>query len=130
MDKRNMKSQSAIEFLLLTGFVLLVFIVVIGIVSNNRYIINREKDNIVGNDILTKVQKEINLAAHVEDGYKREFILPSKIGNGVYSIYIARDEVIFEKGTESLWKKIPTARGNLTTGKNVLYKTNGTIYLN
>ena len=130
MDKWNIKSQSAMEFLILAAFLLFIFVVILGIVSYNSSFINKKKEIIVGEDIVIKVQKEVNLAAKSLDGYSREFYLPRKLGKGDYEIYVIGDEVIVERKNQNFWKEIPTVIGNVTKGTNVIRKVNETIYLN
>ena len=81
MDKYNIKAQGGMEFLLLAGILLFIFILIIGIVSHQTTYMGQKRNNMVGEDIVTKVQKEINLAAKVLDGYSRVFYLPKKLGN-------------------------------------------------
>jgi hypothetical protein len=130
MDKRNIKSQSSLEFLILTGFALVIFITVLALLSKNIYFMNKNKQDILGEDIATKIQKEVLLASNMEDGYKREFSIPSMLGNQDYTISIINNEVILQKGIQNFWKEIPSVSGNITKGNNIIRKTNGTIYLN
>ena len=130
MDKRNIRAQAAIEFMMLAAVLLFVFIMIFAIISYNVSSINKKKENIVGEDIVTKVQKEINLAARVLDGYSREFYIPLKFGKGNYEINISGNEVILYKGQNTFWRRIPEVVGNITAGTNIIRKENGTIYLN
>jgi len=130
MDKRNIKCQVALEFMLLVGFLLFIFVIVLGIVSANTSYMFKKKEIIIGEDIATKVEKEINLAANVLDGYSRKFTLPQKLANKEYTIYIAGNEVIVHTEKQDFWRVIPLVIGNLSNGENTIKKTNGKIYLN
>jgi len=130
MDKWHIKGQSAMEFMILTGFLLFMFAIILGIVSSNTSSLNRKREIILGEDLVTKVQKEINLAARVLDGYSREFKLPQKLGSKDYTIAIAGQEVIASTDKQDFWRTIPFVVGNLGKGKNKIIKINGTIYLN
>ena len=84
----------------------------------------------MGEDIATKIQKEINLAARVLDGYSRQFTLPQKLGTKDYNITIIANEVIVTIGNNDYWRKIPTVVGNINKGTNQINRANGIIYLN
>lgn len=129
MDKFYLKSQTAMEFIILAGFLLFFFIAVLGVASSNAYDLNRERAIIIGEDLATKVQKEINLAARVVDGYSREFTLPAKLGQKEYNISIIGNEVIITSGQNDFWRVIPPVIGNITQGRNTINKTNGIIYI-
>jgi hypothetical protein len=130
MGKRNIKSQASLEFLLLAGILFFVFVIMIGIVSYNLSSANKKKINLIGEDVVIKVQKEINLAARVVDGYFREFYLPQKLGSKEYEIAIERNEVIITADYGNYWRKIPNVTGNVQKGTNTIRKQNGIIYIN
>ena len=130
MDKWNLKSQSASEFMILAGFLLILFLIILSVVSYNSSSITKKKEILLGEDIVTKAQKEINLAARVLDGYQREFRLPNKLGSRDYNISIQENEIIVSTTTQDFWRVIPSVQGNLTKGINKINKTNGTIYVN
>ncbi len=130
MDKQHLKGQVAMEFMILSGVLLFVFIIMLGIISSNMAYTNKKKVNLYGEDVLTKVQKEINLASRVLDGYSREFYLPQKLGTKNYSISIFNDEVVISTDVEDFWRKIPNVTGNIQKGTNTISKSNGVVYLN
>lgn len=130
MDKQHIKGQSAIEFMALAAVVLFIFIVMLSVISTDLSYINKKKEIIIGEDIVTKVQREVNLAARVVDGYSREFKLPEKLDHKDYNIFIVGNEVILRTEKQDFWRVIPPVTGNITNGKNTINKTNGIIYLN
>ncbi|MFC1768667.1 hypothetical protein ACFLZX_02790 [Nanoarchaeota archaeon] len=130
MDKRNLRAQSAMEFLVLAGILLFILLVMLAVVSHQTSIVNQNRDTIVVEDIVAKIQKEINLAARVSDGYSRSFYLPSKVGKLDYSINIIGGEVIIDTGGQTYSRKVPPVVGNITKGNNVIRKNNETIYIN
>ncbi|MBW2981019.1 hypothetical protein KY360_06405 [Candidatus Woesearchaeota archaeon] len=130
MDKQHMKAQSAMEFMILVGILLFIFSMMLGVISSKTTYIAGKRESITGEDIATKIQKEINLAARVLDGYYREFTLPAKIGNKDYDISITGNEVILSLEGQDFWRVIPSVVGNITKGDNKINKTNGIIYLN
>lgn len=130
MDKWHIKCQVAIEFMVLVGFLLFMFAIISGIIASNTSDTFKRKEIIIGEDIATKVQKEINLAARVLDGYSRKFELPQKLANKDYDVLIMGNEVIIHTEKNDFWRAIPSVVGNITKGENTIRKTNGTIYLN
>jgi len=130
MDKWYIKCQGAIEFLILAGFLLFMFLMIFGVISSNTSDLSRKRDIVMGEDLVTKVQKEANLAAKAEDGYYREFSLPDKVGNKNYTIRLEENEVIVSTARTDFWRIIPNITGNVTKGINRLNKTNGKVYIN
>lgn len=130
MDKQHLRAQAAVEFMLLAAVLLFIFVIMTGIIAYNSASLNKKKENIIGEDIVTKVQKEINLAARVLDGYSREFYIPVKFGKGSYEINISQNEVILYKNQNTFWRRIPSVAGNISQGNNLIRKENGTIFLN
>ncbi len=130
MDQWYLKSQGASEFLILASFLLFMFIIIFGVISSNTSDLSRKRDILMGEDLVTKVQKEANLAAKVVDGYHREFYLPDKVGKKNYTIKIEENEVIVSTDRTDFWRIIPNITGNISKGINRINKTNGTIYLN
>jgi len=116
--------------MVLAAFLLFVFLGIFAIISSNTSDLNNKKEILRGEDLVTKVQKEINLASGVGDGYYREFYIPPTIGSKNYTITITENEVISITDKQDFWRIIPNITGNITKGTNKLNKTNGTIYLN
>ncbi len=125
-----MKSQASTEFMLLVGGMLFIFAIVMGAVAYNTTVVNRNKFLLVADSVVSKIQKEVNLAARVVDGYVREFTLPEKLLTKNYSISIEGKYVIIHADNQDFWKEIPNVTGTITKGINIINKTNGTIYIN
>jgi hypothetical protein len=126
----KLKAQSAMEFLALTGVLLIVFIFFYMIVFERINLINDQKDVTVGQDIAQKVQREILLAARVSDGYRREFFLPDRVEGFTYSITISGRELSVQTPKTEVVKPIPIVVGNIAKGTNIIQKTDGIIYIN
>ena len=124
------KSQVSMEFMILAGISIFVLTIILGIVANESYNINKEKSEMAGEDLVAKAQKEITLASRVSDGYYREFSLPYRLGNKEYSIRISENRVIISTKQQDFWRTIPSAEGTFMKGNNTINKTNGIIYLN
>ena len=122
------------EFMLLSAFLLFIFIFALGLITANSSYTSQKKIDLTAEDIVTKVQKEINLAARVLDGYYREFYIPQKLVNKDYEIYIrrsaTRSEVVLHVDNKDFWSVVPSVEGELNKGSNKVNKTNDIIYLN
>lgn len=130
MDKRNIKSQSSIEFMIFVSIIIVVFIIILGIVSQRLIEINKQREEVLANDLLISLQKELNLATKVEDGYFRSFKIPLILGNKLFQLVNQGNElaVVYENIDYEI--KIPYFDGNLTLGNNFIRKQGGIVYVN
>jgi hypothetical protein len=124
------KAQVSVEFFLFLG---LAFAIALSFSIGSLDRLNElrfKKENDAAMDVALKLQREILLAAYVEDGYSRSFTLPPLIEGINYTIRAQNSTVIVQskKGFYSL--PIPAAAGNFTKGTNTINKTNGIIYIN
>ena len=74
-------------------------------------------------DIALKMQREILIAAYVEDGYSRSFQLPENLEAINYSIRTQNSTVIIQSKKAFYSLPIPNAIGNFTKGTNTINKT-------
>jgi len=126
----KLKGQSAMEFLVLISILIIVFIAFYAIVFQRIQDTNNKKDVLLGEDMASKVQREILLAAKVSDGYSREFTLPDTIEGMDYNILISGKELTVKTPNTEIVKPIPVVIGNIAKGLNIINKTDGIIYLN
>lgn len=126
------KAQSAIEFVLLVGAVMLFFIGLLGAFGAQNSDKIREQRNERVKEIAFTLQDEIVLAEGSADGYHRNFTLPLNIMDIKYNIVIY-DRAIFINTTDGKHAlAIPTINitGQPAIGNNFIKKINGRIYLN
>ncbi|HLC49973.1 MAG TPA: hypothetical protein VJI97_00930 [Candidatus Nanoarchaeia archaeon] len=127
--KQN-KSQVSTEFFIFLGLAFLIAIIFsVGSLDKlNDVRTKKETDAVM--DIALKLQREVLIAAYVEDGYSRSFQLPNNLEAINYSIRTQNSTIIIQskKGFYSL--PIPTVIGNFTKGTNIISKTNGVINVN
>jgi len=120
----NKKAQSAVELMIVMGFLILFFIVFIGVIQTKIQEKSDEKKTILIKDIVKTVQEEIDLAVQSSDGYRREFKIPEKILNNDYDISNF-EGIVYAKTTNqrhAIAVNIKNVTGNI--------KQNGIIYLN
>ncbi len=83
------RGQSSLEFAVLVGVFMVMFIIFFFILSERILAFQGQRDARAANDVLYKVESELNLALKVHDGYNRTFWLPSEVYGWNYSIMLA-----------------------------------------
>lgn len=132
IKKNNVKSQSAMEFIILASFMLL-FILGFFAVASSRMLEAREEGNRkIAEDIANFAYREIEIAKSVSDGYARIFSMPQTVNGVSYDISIIdnRELVIDYSGYEHI-KFLPSnVTGSIMKGVNKISKGNGMIFIN
>ncbi len=124
------KSQSAIEFAVIFGFILFFFIAFFAVIQLNQSEKNKEKEKLIIQNVALDVQDEINLAAQSSDGYYREFNVPLNIFGREYNITLIDGMVYVNTSDFGVSYNIFEVNGTLTKGTNRIRKENGAVYLN
>ena len=129
---KHSKSQSAIEFMILIGFVLFFFTSFFIVIQWNMRDKLEERNNAAIQNVALIVQDEINLAYESSDGYSRTFRLPEKIDSREYEINITSDLVYIQTKDKYYATALPVHRvvGDVKLGDNFIKKENGEIILN
>jgi len=125
------KAQLFTEFFIFLGLSFLIAIAfeIASINQLNDFRTQQESDAV--KDMALKLQKELLIAANVEDGYVRLFSIPDKLDSINYSLTTLNNRTITVKSKNSLYiVAIPIAIGNVTKGANQIKKTDGIIYIN
>ena len=130
MGNWNVKGQGAIEFIILVGVLLITFALVIGAlaVSTNR--INSEKEIVIGEDLVNKVQQEVQLAHQVNPGYYRIFNLPERLGGKDYTISISNNVVTVRIDENDYWRYLQPVQGTIQKGANIIERRDDGVYIN
>ena len=128
----NKKAQTAIELIIVMGFLIFFFIIFIGVIQGKMQEKTDEKKTIIIKDIVKTVQEEIDLAVKSTDGYERNFKLPEKIINNDYEINIFEGIVYANTtdGKHAIAVNIKNVTGSIQKGTNSITKQNGIVYLN
>jgi uncharacterized protein (UPF0333 family) len=126
------KGQISMEFFILVGLASLLVIIFIMATLDQIKEFQDEREFLLIKDVALKLQAEIYLAATAEDGYQRQFTLPSKLGDTInYTIAIKNNETLVVYSDKSLYAApIPKVTGNITKNTNTITKTGGVINLN
>ena len=128
-------AQSAIEFLILTAFLLFSFTVFFVAVQWNMSDTIREREELVVKSVAVTVQEEINFASQSMDGYYRDFTIPEKINGRKYEINITGGETVYLRtvdGRYALALPVQNVTGDLVKEPliNTIRKEDGVVYLN
>ncbi len=128
------KSQSAIEFLILTGFLLFSFTVFFLVIQGNMSDKLEERQNLAVKSVAITVQDEINLAFQSSDGYSREFKIPETINGADYKINITEEMIYLrtDDGKYAIALPVKNVTGDVKKQPdiNVIKKENGEVKLN
>ena len=129
---KNKKAQGSIEFIVITGFILVMFIVILGVIQERSIEKSKEKREIALKDTAKNIQKEINLAFESTNGYTRSFEVPGKIINAEYNITLVKGLVYLETldKKNAIALPIPEITGIIKNGTNTIRKINNTVIIN
>lgn len=130
--KTHRKSQSSMEFFTLVGLAFVAVIIFVAASANEVKEFRDQKEFFLIKDLALKLQKEVSIAASVEDGYERIFNLPDKLENIVdYSMRIRNNTITINSSKTVFSVAIVNVTGDFTKGSNKIEKrNNGRIYVN
>jgi len=125
-------AQSAIEFVILVGFILFAFTAFFLVIQENISDELREKKDLAIREVALTVQDEINLALETSEGYYREFKIPERIINQDYEINIIDDMVYVrtKDGRNAISLPVANVTGDVNIPLNIIRKEDGEIKLN
>lgn len=123
------EAQISIEFFILLGLAFLTALAfeIASLEQLNDFRIQKESEAV--KDLALKLQKELLVAAVVEDGYVRIFQIPDKLDNINYSLTTKNYTITVQSKNSLYIVSIPRAIGNVSKGINTINKTGGVIYL-
>lgn len=126
------KSQSAIEFVILVGVMLFIFLAYSYVFQQNTGEKMREKRILIVQDLALTIQNEIDLATTSRDGYERTFDVPEKLLNIGYNVSLVGGfvYVVTEDGLNALALPVRNVTGGIVKGENVIRKVDGAVLLN
>ena len=129
---KNIRAQSIMEFFILIGLAFLATILFIVISANEVKEFKDQKEFFLIKDLALKLQKEVTIAASVEDGYERSFNLPDKLENKVDYLTVIMNNILTVNSSKAVFPvAIPVTYGkNFTKGSNKIEKIGGKVYIN
>jgi len=130
-SQKSKKAQSAIEFLILVGAMLLIFLSILLVFQKNLTVKSSEQRIIEVQELAISLQNELDIAAGATDGYSRSFQLPIKVIGQNYNISIQSGLVYIQTADDIfLALSAQNVTGQPTQGTNTIRKVNGEILLN
>lgn len=132
VKKYKLKSQSAMEFIVLASFMLLVILGFFAVTSTKMLDAKEEGNKKTAQDIVDFAYHEIEIAKPVNDGYTRFFEMPQTVNGINYSIGIIDNRELFVNylGYEHIRFLSSNVTGNFVKGNNKISKSNGIIFIN
>jgi hypothetical protein len=136
---KKRKAQTSMEFVILTGFMLLAFLVFYIVIQSKLLEANRDSTDRAVKQVETLVVNELKVAESVTDGYYREFDLPYRVNGMDYFINITAGvgdtpEIVTKYSGKERVYFVPQTYVNSTStvgrGLNNISKTNGMILIN
>lgn len=124
------KAQISAEFFVFLGLAFLIAIAfeIASLDQLKDFRIQKESEAV--KDIAFKLQKEVLVAATVEDGYVRIFEIPDTLDGINYTLTTINSTITVESKNSLFIVSIPNSAGNASKGSNVINKTGGVIYIN
>ena len=126
------KSQSAIEFVSLASFMLLVVLGFLAVTSSNMLQAKEEGNRKTAEDIADFAYREIDMAKSVNNGYIRVFNMPQTVNGVDYTITVIDNrELIVNYLDYEFVRFLPSnVTGTLSRGTNKVWKLQGVVYIN
>jgi hypothetical protein len=120
------------EFFTLTGLAFLAVIFFVAASASEVKEFRDQKEFFLIKDLSLKLQKEVAIAASVEDGYERSFNLPDKLEATVDYFITTKNTSITVNSSKTVFSvRVPIVYGkNFTKGTNKIEKINGKVYVN
>jgi hypothetical protein len=88
------RGQTAIEFIILLGFMLFVFTTFFYVIHERSSIIVAQNNHLELQTISDILLQEITIASRVKDGYTRTFEIPFTLKNGNYTVMLSNSSEI------------------------------------
>lgn len=132
ITKLHSKSQSAVEFIILASFMLLVTTGFFAISSSKLLEAKDEENRQIAEDIADFAYNEIKIAKSASDGYSRSFEMPRTINGLSYDISIIdnRELVVNYLDNEHVIFLPSNVAGNIVKGNNQISSSNGVVLIN
>jgi hypothetical protein len=125
------KGQIGIEFLVLVGLLMLIFVFYVPIAWNQEKLIQKEREDLMAKTVAVTVKKEIDMAITFGSGYSRNFTLPSRIIDYGYRIRVFNQSrvILLEWDEMEEMENIITNRviGSPSPGTNKITNQGGTV---
>ena len=126
----NSKAQVSIEFFIFVGLAFLIAIAFELASLDQLKDFRLENENAAVKDFALKLQKEVLIAAYVEDGYSRAFEIPDDLENIDFSVDLRNSTITVQSKNSLYITLVPSSVGNFSKGTNIIRKSGNVIYIN
>jgi uncharacterized protein (UPF0333 family) len=133
---RNKKIQVSVEFVLVFSLLAVFVTLFLGMIFVNMSQARSQNEVELVSDLANSIQQEVVLAANVEDGYQRNFTLPSTLGGKDYSVEFLNYHIVVNASKTTVVRGIPRVNDPLSIHLlklpghvNTIYKNESGIYI-
>ena len=128
MDRGRIRGQIASQFMVLVGFLFIVFVIFVAGIAGKYKEISNEREEISVKDLALKLRGEINLAHSTYDGYERNLTVPYNLNGLNFTVNLPTSNVLqVISENEEYTVIIPSINGSCTYGVNTIRKNNGRV---
>ena len=134
------KSQVSVEFIMLAGFMFLIFILFFVFIQDKRIDFQKEHHFKTLEDVSAIIDSEIKLGMTVQDNYLRNFTLPPVLLSKKYNMTLLQGKkaskisIKYADGAFNLETFVNVPKNviiaNITAGNNVIYRRAGIVVIN
>jgi hypothetical protein len=124
------KGQLAIEFIFLIGAAFMIFLVYTAASREDVMQAESAKEFALVKDLAFSLQSEINRVGSYEDGYRRDFRIPSTLEGFKYNLTIIQNILLINTSEYDYSVSVLPVQGNFTKGSNSIRKVSGAILIN
>ena len=126
------KSQSAVEFVVLATFMILVILSFFAVTSSRVLEAKEEANRKIAEDIAEFAYREIEIAKSLNDGYSKSFTMPETVNGINYTIVIIDNMELLVNylGYEHIKFLPANITGTINNGINTISKNKGVISIN
>ena len=125
------RAQVSLEFFIFVGLAFIIAIAFELAAVDQLKDIRIQNEQDATKDLALKLQKEVLIAASVEEGYARTFTIPNKLDKNInYTLTTVNYTITVESKNSIYTVSIPNSIGNISKGTITINKTGGVIYIN
>ena len=131
LNGQGRTGQSSMEFVVLFGFTMFLFIVFFILIQKSSFSALTAQKQARMDQLKSMISSEFDIAAKASYGYSRTFIIPDTIDGTNYTIELDDNQeiVVMQGGVESVTFLHTPIIGNISKGANLISKPFGTIYV-
>ena len=115
---------------MIIGIALAILVLVVALSANEVQDLRNEKEFTSVKDLAYAMRTEVIAASEVQDGYSRNFILPSDLDGKQYNITVQFRTLTVSTDKLMYSLRVVDLNGTFKPGQNSIRKAGGNIYVN